>query len=121
MALMEDVHKTASRQFYNFVMKGGNKKDKNGDLHMVKLGCTKRGEYKENVVEVREVGQGGRQRTRQRKGSPFKAYASCEDYEWYLLVKCPDYYHLPIAPNAFAANRKVSQANIVVVPDDFRA
>ena len=75
-ALIEDVNKTASCQGYNVVMKGRNKKDKNGDLRKVKLGCTKRGEYKENVKEVGEVGQERRQRRRQRTGCPFKAYAS---------------------------------------------
>lgn len=54
-ALMEDVNKTASRQGYNVVMKGRNRKDKNGDLRKVKLGCTKGGEYKENVGEIGEV------------------------------------------------------------------
>ncbi len=43
-ALMEDVNKTASCQGYNFVMKEGNKKDKNGNMGKVKLGCTQRGE-----------------------------------------------------------------------------
>ena len=57
-ALMEDVNKTVIGQGYNVVMKGGNKKDKNGNLHKVKLGCTKGGEYKENVREVRKVEQG---------------------------------------------------------------
>ncbi len=79
-ALMEDVNKTASCQSYNFVMKEENEKDKNGDLHKVKLGCTKGGEYKENVGEVGEVGQGRRQRKRQRTGCPFKAYDSQKDY-----------------------------------------
>ncbi len=72
-ALMEDINKTASRQVYNIVMKRGNKKDKNGDLRKVKLGCTKGGEYKENLEEVRKVGQERRQRKRQRTGCPFKA------------------------------------------------
>ena len=116
--LMEDVNKTASRQCYNVVMKRGNKKDKNGDLRKVKLGCTKRGEYKKNVEEVEEVGQGGRQRKRQRTGCPFKAYASRKNYEWYLRVECPEHNHPPIAPEAFAANRKFSQADIVAIRDD---
>ncbi len=42
-ALMEDVNKTASRQGYNVVMKGGNTKDKNGNLRKIKLCCTKGG------------------------------------------------------------------------------
>ncbi len=103
--LMDDVNKTASRQGYNFVIKGGNKKDKNGDLRKVKLGCTKRGEYKKNVGKVEEVGQRGRQRRRQRTGCPFKAYASRKNYEWYLRVECLKHNHPLIAPKAFAANR----------------
>ncbi len=75
-ALIEDVNKTASRQGYNIVMKGENKKDKNSNFRKVKLSCTKGGEYKKNVGEVREVGQGGRKRRPQRPGCPFKAYAS---------------------------------------------
>ncbi len=96
-------------------MKGRNKKDKNGNLRKVKLGCTKGGEYKENVGEVGEVGQGRRQRRRQRTGCPFKAYASRKDYESYLQAECPEHHHPPIAPEAFAANRKFSQANIVAI------
>ena len=107
-ALMEDVNKTASRQGYNVVMKGGNKKDKNGDLRKVKLGCTKGGEYKENVGEVGEVGQGERQRRRKRTDCPFKTYASRKNYEWYLRVECLEHNHPPIAPEAFAANKKFS-------------
>ncbi len=119
--LMEDVNKTASRNGYNVVMKGGNKKDKNGNLRKVKLGCTKGGEYKENVGEVGEVGQGGPQRRQQRTGCPFKAYASQKNYEWYLRVKCPEHNHPPITPEALAANRKFSQADIVAIRDDARA
>ncbi len=120
-ALMDDVNKTASRQGYNVVMKGGNEKDKKGDLRQVKLGCTKGGEYKENVEEVGEVGQGRRQRRRQHTGCPFKAYASRKNYEWYLRVECPEHIYPPIAPEAFAANRKFSQADIVTIQDDARA
>ena len=40
-ALIEDVNKTTSRQEYNVVKSGGNKKDKNGDLWKVRLGCSK--------------------------------------------------------------------------------
>ncbi len=119
--LMEDINKTASRQGYNVVMKRGNKKDKNGDLHKVKLGCTKGGKYKENVQEVGEVRQGERQRKQQRTGCPFKAYASRKNYEWYLRVECPEHNHPLIAPEAFAANKKFSQANIVAIRDDTRA
>ncbi len=107
-AFMDDVNKTASCQGYNFVMKRGNKNNKNGDWRKVKLGCTKRKEYKENVEEVGEVGQGRQQRKRQRTGCPFKAYASRKNDEWYLRVGCPEHNHLPIAPEAFVANRKFS-------------
>lgn len=93
--LMDDVNKTASRQGYNVVMKGGNKKDKNGNLRKVKLGCIKEGEYKENVREVGEVRQGGQQRRQQRTGCPFKAYALRKNYEWYLRVKCSEHNHPP--------------------------
>ncbi len=120
-ALMEDVNKTASRQGYNVVMKGDNKKDKNGDLHKVKLVCTKGGENKENVGEVGEVRQERQQRRRQRKGCHFKAYASRKNDEWYLRVECPEHIHPPIAPKAFAANKKFSQADIVAIRDDARA
>ncbi len=51
---MEDVNKTASHQGYNVLMKREDKKDKNGDLRKMKLGCTKGGEYKEDVEEVGE-------------------------------------------------------------------
>ncbi len=117
-AFMEDVNKTASRQGYNVVMKGGNKKDKNGDLRKVKLGCTKGEEYKKNVGEVEEVRQGGRQRRRQYTGCSFKAYVSRKNYKWYLRVECPEHNHPPIALEAFAANRKFSQADIVAIRDD---
>ncbi len=120
-ALMEDVNKTLSRQGYNVVMKRGNKKDKNGDLRKVKLGCTTGGEYKENVGEVEEVGQGRRQRRRQNTGCLFKAYASRKNYEWYLQVECPEHNHPPITPEAFAANKKFAQANIVAIQDYARA
>ena len=95
---MEDVNETASRQGYNVVMKRGYKKDKNGDLRKVKLSCTKRGEYKENVGEVGEVGQERRQRRRQHTGCPFKAYASRKDYEWYLRVECQSIIIFPSHP-----------------------
>ncbi len=62
-AFIEEVRKTASRQGNNVVIKGGNKKEKNGDLREVKLGCTKEGKYKEYVREVGEVRQGGRQKS----------------------------------------------------------
>ena len=75
-ALMEDVDKTASCQGFNVLMKRGNKKDKNGDLRKVKLGCTKGGEYKENLREVGEVGQGRRQRRQQHTGCLFEPYVS---------------------------------------------
>ncbi len=120
-ALMEDVNKTTSRKGYNIVMEGGNRKDKNGDLRKLKLGCTKGGEYKENAGKVGEVGQERRQRRRQRMGCPFKAYASRKNYEWYLRVECPEYNHPPIAPEAFAANKKFSQADIVAIQGDARA
>ncbi len=113
--LMENVNKTASRQGYNVVMKGGNKKDKKGDLRKVKLSCTKGGKYKENIGEVGEVRQEGRQRRRQCTGFSFKAYASRKNYEWYLRVKCTEHNHPPIAPKAFAANRKFSQADTVAI------
>ncbi len=116
--LMEDINKTASRKGYNVVMKGGYKKDKNGNLRKVKLGCTKGREYKENVGEVGEVGQRGRQRRQQRTGYIFKAYASRKNYRWYLQVEFLKHNHLPIAPEAFAANRKFSQADIVAIQND---
>ena len=75
-ALMEYIDKTASCQGFNVVMKRENKKDKNGDLRKVKLGCTKGGEYKENVREVGEVGQGRQQRRRKHAGCLFKPYVS---------------------------------------------
>ncbi len=118
---MDDVNKTASCQGYHFVMKGKNKKDKNGNLRKVKLGCTKGERYKENVGEIREVRQGGRQKKRQRTGCPFKAYASRKNSEWYVRVECQEHNHPPIAPEDFVANRKFSQADIVVIRDDARA
>ncbi len=99
-------------------MKGGNKKDKKGDLRKVKLGCTKGGEYKENVWEVGEVELGRRQKRRQRTDCPFNAYASRKNYECYLRVECPEHNHPPIAPETFAANNKFSQADIVAIWDD---
>ena len=46
-ALIEDVNKTTSRQAYNVVKSGGNKKDKNGDLRKVRRGCSRRKAYKD--------------------------------------------------------------------------
>ena len=46
-ALIKDVNKTTSRQGYNVVRSGGNKKDKNGDLRKIWLGYSKRKAYKD--------------------------------------------------------------------------
>lgn len=72
-ALIEDLKKTAGRQAYHVVMKGGNKKDKNGDLRKVKLGCTKGGLYKE-----KRGGSWTRRTTKKETtyGLPFQGLAS---------------------------------------------
>lgn len=61
-ALIEDVNKTTSRQGYNVVKSGGNKKDKNGNLWKVRLGCSKRKSYKDKGDVARH---GVQQRQRQ--------------------------------------------------------
>lgn len=71
--LIEDVNKTTSRQGYNVVKSGGNKKDKNGDLWKVRLSCSKRKLYKEEGEVVRH---GVRQRRRQATDCQWKAYAT---------------------------------------------
>ncbi len=54
-------------------------------------------------------------------GYPFKVYASRENYKWYLRVECPEHNHPPIEPEAFAANKKFSQADIIAIQNDARA
>ncbi len=120
-ALMEDVNKAANCQGYNVVIKGGNKKDKNGNLRKVKQGCTKGGEYQENVGEIEKVEQEWRQRRRQRTSCPFKAYSSQKNYKWYLRVERPEHNHSLIVPKTFVTNRKFPQADIVAIRDNARA
>lgn len=55
-ALLVDANKTASRQGYNIVRDGGDRKDKDGNLRKLRLTCTKGGGYKD---EGERTEQGG--------------------------------------------------------------
>lgn len=54
--LIKNVNKIVSYQYYNFIMKKVNKKDKNKNFGKNKLGCTKRRKYKKNIEKVGKVG-----------------------------------------------------------------
>lgn len=78
-ALIEDVNKTAVRQEYNVVKKGGNRKDKNGDFRRICLRCGKGGSYKEDRTRM---GHGTCKRRKQRTDCPWKTYAIRKDLAW---------------------------------------
>ncbi len=117
-ALIEDVNKTTSRQGYNVVKSGGNKKDMNRDLWKVRLGCSKRKSYNEEGEVVR---LGVRQRRRQATDCQWKAYATRKDGNWYLRVEEPEHNHPPSAPEAFSINRQFLPADMAVIKDDIKA
>lgn len=116
-ALLADVNKTSFRQGYHVVRRGGDKKDKDGNLRKSRLNCSKGGGYKDEG----RAKQGGRARRRQRTDCPWKAYASMKEGEWYIRVEEAEHNHPAVAPEAFAANRKFSQADIAVIKDDKNA
>ena len=105
---IEDANKTASRQGYNIVRDGGDRKEKDGNLRKLRLKCTKGGGYKH---EGERTEQGGRQRRRQRTNCLWKAYASRTAEGWHIRVVEAEHNHPAVALEAFAANRKFSQAD----------
>ncbi len=117
-ALIEDIDKTAVRQGYNVIKKGGNRKDKNGDLRRICLSCSKGGSYKEDETRIEH---GTRERKRQRTDCPWKAYAIRKDPAWTIQIEDQEHNHPPSAPKAFASNRKFCQADIAIIKDDARA
>ena len=117
-ALIEDVNKTTSRQGYNVVKSGGNKKDKNGDLRKVRLGCSKRKAYKDEEEAPR---QGVRQRQRQATDCQWKAYACRKDGNWHLRMEELEHNHPASVPEVFPSNRTFSPADIAVIKDDLKA
>lgn len=117
-ALIEDVNKTTSRQGYNVVKSGGIKKDKNGDLRKVRLGCGKRKAYKDEEEAPR---QGVRQRRRQATDCQWKAYACRKDGNWHLRMEELEHNHPASVPELFPSNRTFSPAAIAVIKDDLKA
>lgn len=117
-ALLIDANKTAFRQGYNIVRDGGDRKDKDGNLRKLRLKCTKGGGYKD---EGERTKQGGRQRRRQRTNCSWKAYASRTAEGWCIRIVEAEHNHPAVAPEAFAANRKFSQADIAIIKDDIKA
>lgn len=97
---------------------GGDWKDKDGNLRKLRLKCTKGGGYKD---EGERTEQGGRQRRKQRANYLWKAYASRTVERWYIRVMEAEHNHPAVASEAFAANRKYSQADIAIIKDDMKA
>lgn len=116
-ALIEDVNKTACRQGYIVVKNGGNRNDKDGILRKVRLVCSKGGVHNENR---KKVGSGQRKRRSQRTDCPWKAYACRSDYTWHLRVQEDEHNHAPSPPEAFAVNRQFTQADLVIIEDDYK-
>lgn len=110
--IIENVNKTANRQGYIVVTKKGNKNDKYGDFCKVKLVFIKEGVYKENE---KSIGQRKQHKNKQRTNYFFKVYVLRKDHKWQIRVKNPPNNHLFIANEAFAANQKFSQTDIVVI------
>ncbi len=102
-ALLADVNKTASRQGYNVVRRGGDKKDKDGNLRKTRLKCSKGGVYKDEG----RAKEGGRERRRQRTDCPWKAYASKKEGEWYIRIEEAEHNHPAVAPEAFGVPKEV--------------
>ena len=53
--LIENINKIASCQDYKIKIQKKNKKDKISSLYKMKLGCTKRWKFKENVRKIKKV------------------------------------------------------------------